>query len=146
MALTPGTPAYDGLIAFFEQGIPFNAWLGMKVERLEPGLAVVRIPFRPELVGDPTRPALHGGVLSTLADTAGGLAAFAMLDNPLVDRVSTLDLLVDYLLPARPEDLWCEARLVRLGNKVAQVHMTIRQGDDHVCVEGRAVYNVIRRS
>jgi uncharacterized protein (TIGR00369 family) len=146
MPLDPGSPAWQALITFFEQGIPFNTWLGMKVVELTPGHAVVRIPFRPELVGDPSRPALHGGVLSTLADTAGGLAAFAMLDNPLVDRVSTLDLLVDYLLPGRPEDLECEARLIRLGNKVAQVHMTLRQGRDHVCAEGRAVYNLIRRS
>ena len=51
MPLAPGSPAHDGLVAFFERGIPFNAWLGMKVERLEPGFAVVRIPFRPELVG-----------------------------------------------------------------------------------------------
>lgn len=146
MPLDPSSEVYPALVQFFEQGIPFNAWLGMKVESLTPGHAVVRIPFRPELVGDPGRPALHGGVLSTLADTAGGLAAFAMLDNPLVDRVSTLDLLVDYLLPARPEDLVCEARVLRLGNKVAHARMTIRQAEEHVCVEARAVYNVVRRS
>jgi uncharacterized protein (TIGR00369 family) len=146
MPLEPSSPAWGALIAFFEQGIPFNAWLGMKVLTLTPGHAVVRIPFRAELVGDPSRPALHGGVVSALADTAGGLVAFAMLDQPLVDRVSTLDLLVDYLLPARAADLDCEARMVRLGRSVAQVHMTIRQGDDHVCAEARAVYNLVRRS
>ena len=138
-------PVPEPLIQFFEQGIPFNAWLGMKVLELSPGRAVVRVPFRPELVGDPVRPALHGGVLSALADTTGGLAAFAMLDNPLTDRVSTLDLLIDYLLAARLEDLVCEGVVVRLGNKVAHTRMTIRQGD-HVPVEARAVYNVVRRS
>lgn len=135
----------EELLRFFEQGIPFNAWLGMTVVALEPGRASLRVPFRPELVGDPLRPALHGGVLSALADTAGGLAAFAMLDNPLVDRVSTLDLLVDYLAAARLEDLVCDAQVVRMGNKVAHCRMVVRQGE-HVPCEARAVYNVVRRS
>jgi uncharacterized protein (TIGR00369 family) len=133
----------DELIRFFEQDIPFNAWLGMKVVEAAAARVVLRVPFRPELVGDPSRPALHGGVLSALADTAGGLAVFAALGDPSRGRASTVDLRVDYLRPARLEDLACHAELVRMGNRVAVVRMTIRQGD-HVPADARGVYNVVR--
>ena len=63
-----------GLVAFFEEKIPFNKLLGMKVVSIAEGCCEMSIPIRPELVGDPSRPALHGGVISALADTVGGLA------------------------------------------------------------------------
>ncbi len=133
----------DALIAFFQNGIPFNAWLGMKVERLEDGECTLRVPFRPELVGDPLRPALHGGVLSTTADAAGGLAVFSKAMS-LETRVSTVDIRVDYLRPGRLTDLWCDARVIRLGNRVAVTTMVVRQEGDHVAAECRGVYNVVR--
>ena len=109
---------------FIAEGIPFNAHLGVRAEVLEPGYAVLRIPFREELIGDPFRPAIHGGVISTLCDTAGGGACFALLKDAS-DRVSTIDLRVDYLRPGPPQDLVCEARVVRMGNRVAQTTMSV---------------------
>ncbi len=133
---------YAALIAFFEQNIPFNAHLGMRVEHLESGRCTLRIPFRPEWIGDPMRPALHGGVISTLADAAGGLAVFSTLDA--LARVSTVDLRVDYLRPALEDDLLCDAEIVRAGNRVAVCSMRIHQPDGRVVADGRAVYNVLR--
>ena len=101
---------------FLERGIPFNDHLGIEVERLEVGVSVMRLPMRPELVGDPFRPAVHGGVISTLADTCGGLAAFTALRDDQV--ASTLDLRVDYLLPGNVElDLWAVSRVIRAGSR-----------------------------
>ena len=50
---------------WFENGIPFNKMLGMRLETVEAGLCVIHLPWRDELVGDILRPAVHGGVLST---------------------------------------------------------------------------------
>ena len=58
------------LTAFWEEGIPFNASLRMKVTMIEEGEAEMMVASRPELTGDPSRPALHGGVVSALADAA----------------------------------------------------------------------------
>lgn len=138
------SPLPEALLRFFEHQIPFNAWLGMTVAAVGGGKASVRIPFRPELVGDPMRPALHGGVISALADTAGGLAAWGALPDPLTGRLATVDLRVDYLRPGRLEDLICDAEVVRLGNRVAVTKMTVHQADGHAVADARAVYNVVR--
>ncbi len=131
------------LARFFEQGIPLHVWLGFVVAELEPGRCLVRVPFREEMVGDPVRPALHGGVASTLADAAGGLAVFTRLSAR--HRTSTVDLRVDFLRPGRvADDLWCSAEVLRMGNRVAVASCEVWQGErDHVIAQARAVYNVV---
>ncbi len=136
---------------WFEERIPFHRLLGVRLESAEPGRVVLRIGWRDDLVGDPRRPAIHGGVISTLIDAAGGAACFATLENP-EDRVSTVDLRVDYLRPGTPGDLLCEARIVRLGNRVgvtrAHVYLDALPGPeepDEPIATGQAVYNLVRR-
>ena len=127
---------------FMEHRIPFNVFLGMQVRHLADGLAEMMIPSRPELTGDPLRPALHGGVVSALADTVGGLAVFTQLNK---DRlVSTLDLRVDYLRPgAVDHDIFARATVVRAGNRVAATHTVIFQDNfDKPIATANAVYNV----
>jgi len=87
------------IIRFMEEDIPFNKLLGMRCSELVQGRARIDIPAREEFTGDPARPALHGGIISTLADTVGGLAVFSMI-TPM-DRCSTIDLRVDYLRPGK---------------------------------------------
>ncbi|MBM4369591.1 MAG: hotdog fold thioesterase [Deltaproteobacteria bacterium] len=136
------------LVKFFEEQIPFNLHLGMKVERLGEGGVRLRVPFADHLVGDPFRPALHGGVTSALADTAGGLAVFARV-GLLTCRVATVDLRVDYYLPARLCDVVAEAEVVRIGNRVGVARILVRQpGDDgqlgEPIAEGKGVYSIIK--
>src|SRR5580693_9413428 len=106
----------DALKQMMEELIPFNRFLGIKVASIEEGNIHLTLPFRPEFVGDPMRPALHGGVMSTLADVAGGLAVWTGLDSALA-RVATIDLRIDYLRPGRLEQLDATAIVVRKGNR-----------------------------
>lgn len=140
------------LTHWFEQGIPFNRFLGIRLHQLERGRCVLRLPWRDELVGDASRPAVHGGVLSTLIDTAGGGACFAALDRA-EDRLSTVDLRVDYLRPGAAADLWCVGQVVRIGNRVGVARMAMYSGGlpgpgeaDRPIATGQAVYNIVRRA
>jgi uncharacterized protein (TIGR00369 family) len=130
-----------------ERDIPFNRVLGIEVAALRSGFARLEIPFRPELIGDAHRPAIHGGVLSALIDTAGGAAAFTLVNLP-DDRVSTIDLRVDYLRPGEARRLVAEATVSRMGNRVASVDIVCFHPDqpDRLIATGKAVYNVKRTS
>jgi uncharacterized protein (TIGR00369 family) len=133
----------EQILAFLEEQVPFNRFLGMRGENIGEGRAVLVLPVRREFVGDPRRPALHGGVVSSLIDTAGGLAAWSALGPG--ETVSTVDLRVDYLEPAGLGDpLRAEAELVRKGNRVCHVRVAVRQGAALVA-EGRAVFSIHRR-
>lgn len=147
---TDAPPELDlpALTIWFEQGIPYNKMLGLKVDHIARGECTLRIPWRHELIGDVGRPALHGGVTSMIADTAGGCACFTMLERP-TDRVSTVDLRVDYLRPGRAQDVVCRAKIVRVGNRVGVARMEVFSGDADEDAEpiatGQGVYNILRR-
>lgn len=126
-----------------EEMIPFNKFLGMCVEDAAHGRVRLAIPFRPELIGDPTKQALHGGVLSTLADAAGGIAVWSSLENPW-SLVSTIDLRVDYLRPGRPERLVAEGLVIRTGNRVgvADVRLFHPSHEAETIATGKGVYAI----
>jgi uncharacterized protein (TIGR00369 family) len=133
----------EDVLRMMEEHVPFNRLLGIRGESVEPGHAVLVLPVRGDFVGDPRRPALHGGVLSSLIDTAGGVAAWSALLGG--ESVSTVDLRVDFLEPARVAGpLRAEARLVRKGNRVCHVRVALTQ-DDRLVAEGVGVYNIHRR-
>ncbi len=107
----------------FDQDIAFNAFMGLRVQHVERGRMGAELPFREEFLGDPRRPALHGGVLSMLADTVGGGAVFTLTDPG--DRVATIDLRVDYLRPGRSEAIQAEGIVIRVGNRVGVCAITL---------------------
>jgi len=126
-----------------EELIPFNRYLGVRVAESRKGYARLEVPFREELVGDPLRPALHGGVLSALADAAGGGAVWTGIEDDRA-RVSTIDLRIDYLRPARLETIIAEATVVRVGNRVgvADIRLFHPSAPDVTVATGKGVYNV----
>ena len=135
-------PSPDDLLRLMEHDVPFNRLLGMKGESAGGGRCVLVLPVRPDFIGDPRRPALHGGVISALIDTAGGLAAWTGLRAG--ESLSTVDLRVDYLEPAGLSgDLRAEAELVRQGNRVCHVKIAVTQNGILVA-DGRGVYNIFR--
>ena len=82
--------------------------------------------------------------MSALADAAGGLAV--MVDLEEGQSCSTVDLRLDFLRRGDPaQDLHCEARVVRAGNRVAVTDCVLTQGD-RVVATARAVYNVVNKA
>ncbi len=125
--------------------IPFNKFLGITVEEAQEGYVRLGLPYRPDYIGDSARPALHGGVISTLIDTAGGFAVWTQIR--IEDRVSTIDLRVDYLAPGAPEPLFADARVVRVGNRVGVVDVRCWQpsAPERTVATGKGVYNIKRK-
>jgi uncharacterized protein (TIGR00369 family) len=136
-------PRPEDLVKLMEELCPFNKLLGIKGEQAGHGRCILVLPVRSDFIGDPRRPALHGGVVSALIDTAGGLAAWTALKAD--ESLSTVDMRVDFLVPAGlTGDLRAEAELVRKGNRMCHVKVAVTQNGILVA-DGRAVYNIHRR-
>ncbi|WP_045211300.1 PaaI family thioesterase [Desulfonatronovibrio magnus] len=144
--MTTDNSSSKSLTFFLEEQIPFNKHLGIKVVAAENGFARLLLPFKPEFVGDPRRPALHGGILSTLIDTCGGTALWTRCR--VNDAIATIDMRVDYLRPAPEADLIAESNVRLMGNRVGNVHtrVFIEEKPDQSIAEGRAVYNIRRKT
>jgi uncharacterized protein (TIGR00369 family) len=133
----------DVLRQLAEEWIPFNKYLGVRALRVERGDVILEVPYKDELIGDPMKRALHGGVISMLADTCGGFAVWSALLDPRA-RVSTIDLRVDYLMPGRQEDLRAHATLVRVGKTVGVSDVRLYHPSDETTAiaTGKGVYAI----
>jgi len=84
----------------FIEAIPFSKALGMRLDEIGGGIAVISMPFDARLVGDPQRGVIHGGAVSALMDTCGGAAVMSHPEAPA--GTATIDLRIDYMRAATP--------------------------------------------
>ena len=59
----------------FLDSIPFNKVLELTAKTISPEKVELNVPWRPQFVGNPTQRILHGGVISSVMDVAGGTVA-----------------------------------------------------------------------
>jgi len=112
----------------FIDALPHSRALGMRVERMEDGHAVLSMPYDERLVGDPATGVLHGGAISALIDTASGASVMAHPTAPA--STATLDLRIDYMRPATPgQRVTAHAHCYHVTRTVAFVRVTATDGD-----------------
>lgn len=106
---------------------PFAVLLGLEVVELSDGCAVLRMPFREQLVT--IGRTVHGGALASLLDTTAMAAAWCGAPEPERLQGSTIGLTVSYLEPAEAADVVAEGRVLRRGRSLAHVQVTATAGD-----------------
>jgi uncharacterized protein (TIGR00369 family) len=142
-----------GLKEIFEEKIPFNKVLGLKITTLTPERVAARIDMRKDLVGHYSFNRIHGGVISAGLDSMGGLAVLAAIgarhmDEPPLQRLhrfaklGTIDLRVDYLRPGISEYFELQAEVMRLGSRVASTRMEFYGADGKLMSTGSGAYIV----
>ena len=102
--------------------------LGIRTLSVEPGVATLTAPYRPELVGDPDTGVIAGGVVTTLLDHACGQAVYMAMTEPT--SIATLDLRIDYMRAAEPGlDIFARAHCYRVTRNIAFVRATAYDKD-----------------
>lgn len=101
----------------------FHDWMDLKAAHVEEGRVQLLLPYRQELIGNPSIPAIHGGILAGLIDTAGGAATFTVTNT----ATPTIDLRVDYVRPALERDTVADAEIVNSGSTIAFVDVDVLQ-------------------
>lgn len=138
-------------VSDFFQRIPFNQVLGIELDELSPERVTMHLPMKPELIGNYLHGILHGGVISSLLDVAGGamalIGAFERHQHlstsermARLSKLGTIDLRVDYLRPGRGQRFTANAVLLRSGNKVAVVRSELHSDDGTLVAVGTGTY------
>ncbi len=116
--MTPSDLSRPATLREWMAGIPHQAAIGFELVETGADFAVGRIPYRGSLVGNPASGVVHGGIVTTLLDTVGGMAALARQGDFIM--MATLDLRIDYLRPSTPgEDLAARVECYKLTRNVA---------------------------
>jgi len=154
MVPTAFEPEFIALVKnLFEEQLPFNHLLGLRVVEFSPQRVVSSIEMRQELVGHFVHNRLHGGVISAGLDAMGGLAVMAAIaakhmdDAPMerlnrFGRLGTIDLRIDYVRPGIGERFTLHAEVLRLGSRVANTRMEFRSEQGDLLSAGSAAYIV----
>jgi uncharacterized protein (TIGR00369 family) len=141
------------LRAMFEREIRFNGVLGLCVEQVGAGTALIRFAMQPQLVGHFQHGRLHGGVISAALDATAGCAVMMGIadrhphdsaDQALARfaRVGTIDLRVDYLRQGLGESFSSSARVTRIGGRIASTLMELHNNEGLLIATGAASYIV----
>jgi uncharacterized protein (TIGR00369 family) len=128
------------IIRAFIPESPFAAALGLRLESLEPDSAVLVLPFRPDVatIGE----VVHGGAISTLADTAAMAAAWATDEVPSEVAGSTVSLTVNFVAAAAGKDLRAAAAVRRRGGRLCFVDVDVTEPDGRLVAQAMAVYRL----
>ncbi len=97
--------------------VPFARLLGIEVDSVEPGHAVLSMKLRDDLMRN--NGIAHGGAIATLIDSAMAIAIMALLEEN--ERTVTVDLTIHYLRPISEGTARASARVVRAGRRVITV-------------------------
>jgi uncharacterized protein (TIGR00369 family) len=97
--------------------VPFARLLGIEVDSVEPGHAVLSMKLRDDLMRN--NDIAHGGAIATLIDSAMAIAIMALLEEN--ERTVTVDLTIHYLRPISEGTARASARVVRAGRRVITV-------------------------
>jgi len=97
--------------------VPFAKLLGIEVDSVEPGHAVLSMRVRDDLKQN--HGIAHGGSVAALIDSAMAVAIMPMLAEN--ERTTAVDLTIHYLRPLREGTARASARVVRAGRRVITV-------------------------
>lgn len=127
-----------------ESSIPFHKFLGLKVVHFEKGKVRFLLPFKDEFIGNFVSGFYHGGVLSAAMDAVAGIAAASQIyPDQTMDKLSTMDIRVDYMKPVHGRDIHVHGEVRSSGKRSIFVRMWVTYVDEaKVLVEGRAVMNI----
>ena len=119
--------------------LPYHRANDIEVVAVTETTAHTRWPYDRTMVGNPEVPAIHGGVISALADLTGAAPFVGSLGR----YTPTVDLRVDYLDHAGEADLEGHAEVIRRGDSVGVAETVVVSGGDE-CATGRGVYKLDR--
>jgi len=127
MSYQPRDPDFAAKVrdSFARQGA--MAHLGVELVAVEPGMCELALPFRDEV--SQQHGYFHGGIIGTVADVAGGYAAFSV--TPPDTAVLTVEYKINLVAPGRGERIVARGTVLRPGRT-----LIVTRADVHA-VEGR---------
>jgi uncharacterized protein (TIGR00369 family) len=131
--------------------IPFNRMLGLQLDHIDETQVVMNFNMKEDLVGNFLQGILHGGVISSVLDMAGGMVVMSAAIHKnndksteelvaMVGKTSTVDLQISYLRPGRGSTFIAKAWLIKNGKKISFTRMELSNQDDTLIAIGNGTY------
>lgn len=120
----------------------FRKLLGVKIEDISEGAAVLSLPIREDLLQSGNM--VHGGVLSVLIDSVIGTAVRTVLDPN--EFSVTAEMNINYFRPAIKGKIFAEGKLVNKGKLLIVGTGEIKDEEGRLLAIGKATYAVKKKN
>ncbi len=100
---------------------PIMNLIGAKLSLVEPGVVEITIPYRADLAQQDGY--LHAGVVTTIADSACGYAAYSLM--PAGSEVLSVEFKVNLLRPAQGVTFIAHAEVIKAGRTLTVVRADV---------------------
>ena len=104
--------------------IPYAKLLGIECLRLGDDM-VFRLPANKDNIGNPTLPAIHGGVIAGFMELSAALYLLIYSESASIPKI--IDFSIDYLRAGHFRDTYAQCQVWRQGRRVANVAITAWQ-------------------
>lgn len=136
--IPPLAPAREAEIRAAFAAVPFGQLLGLELEALEAGVAVVGLAVTEHIKQN--LGVVHGGATAALIDTASAFAAMTVLQA--AETTTTIDLSIQYLRPATQGRLRARAQVRRAGRRILALAIDVH--DDNGVLLATALTTYLR--
>src|SRR5688500_4643362 len=116
--------------------VPFAKLLGIQLESVVSGHAVLVLPIREELKQN--NAIVHGGAIASLIDSAMAFAIIPLLTEN--ERTTTVDLTIHYLRPLVEGVAKASARVVRAGRRIVVVSAEVFDHQERLAATAVSTY------
>jgi len=135
ISFEPANPDFEDRVrdSFQRQGI--MDLIGAHLSLVAPGHVEIELPFRSDLTQQ--HGFFHAGATSTVADSAGGYAAFSLF--PSEASVLTVEYKINLIAPAKGERLRAVGRVLRPGRTLTLCDLEVfaeEAGGSKLCAKG----------
>lgn len=120
------------------EGSSFLSHMGIEIVRFEEGNVVLKLNIEDYLLN--VNKTLHGGVHATMLDTILGMTVRSVSKT----RVTTTSLTIHYLDSLSAGEIFAEAKVLKLGYKIAFAEGEIKDANGHVIAKGTGSFKLIR--
>jgi uncharacterized protein (TIGR00369 family) len=108
--------------------IPYADFIGAQV-KIENDQLLYWLDKRPTNIGNPSLPALHGGVIGGFLELSAAIEIIYNLDIAAVPKV--VDFSLDYLRAGRYKTVYAKCNVLRQGKKLINVTASAWQDDEN---------------
>jgi uncharacterized protein (TIGR00369 family) len=107
--------------------IPYSAFIGAEV-KVDDQRLLYWLDKRPSNIGNPSLPAIHGGVIGGFLELAAAIEIIYNLN--VSDMPKVVDFSLDYLRPGRYKTIYASCKVMRQGKQLVNVSATAWQDDE----------------
>jgi uncharacterized protein (TIGR00369 family) len=107
--------------------IPYAAFIGAEV-KVDDQRLLYWLDKRPSNIGNPSLPAIHGGVIGGFLELAAAIEIIYNLN--VSDMPKVVDFSLDYLRPGRYKTIYASCKVMRQGKQLVNVSATAWQDDE----------------